>query len=600
MQTERLWGSFRTRVFRCRPRYALAGSTGKARIVKLTAHRAFVQVAAGRMPASESSNDDMESERVPFDIAIPRTNDEGPLNFQLASGETLFFLGANGAGKSALVTKLNATHKNSRRISAHRKMWFPENAIDITPAQSKQLDQNIRAHDAQVQSRYREEYADQRVSKALFELLSAENVRARSIAHEVTAKNVERANELAEAPSPVEILNRLLNAVGLSISIHIPQGEEIVASKSGSDPFNLARLSDGERNAILLAANVLTAPQDSLLLIDEPERHLHRSISSPLLTLLFAERPDCSFVISTHEVMLPIDNPSSSVILVRSCVYTGDKPSQWDVDLVSDANAIGEDVRRDILGGRRKLLFVEGDDQSLDKTIYTLLFPEATIAAKRSSRDVEQAVTGIRSSQDLHWVSAFGIVDRDGRAAADIQRLELRSIFPLSAYSVESLYYHPRVVRRVATLVAQLQGVRPEVLYDAAMTAALGALQPHVGRLSARAIEKRLRWQVESSLPRWEAIEAGDPFALNLNLQAERDAEIARLEGFIAASDFSEVLSKYPVRETGALNAIATGLRFRTPGEYEATVRKLLTDDADAAAEMRQEFGGLIAAMAAT
>jgi hypothetical protein len=478
-------------------------------------------------------------------------------------------------------------------------MWFEDNAIDITPAQSKQLDVNIRAQDSQPRSRWREEYADQRASKSLFELMSAENVRARAIAKAMTEKNVPQAAELAASSSPLEILNRLLNAVGLSMNISLPQGEEIVASKNGSAPFNLARLSDGERNALLLAANVLTAPADTLLLVDEPERHLHRSIISPLLTLLFAERPDCSFVISTHEVMLPIDNPSSSVVLVRACEYRGDDPNAWDVDLVSDANAIGEDVRRHILGGRRKLVFVEGEEDSLDRTIYTLLFPQVTVAAKGSSRDVEQAVAGIRGSQELHWVSAFGIVDRDGRAARDIERLEQRFVFPLSVYSVESLYYHPRVIRRVATLVAQLQVAQADELYNAAMDAALAALRPHVRRLSARAIEKRLRWQVESSLPRWEAIEAGNPFALTLNLQTARDAEIARFEECMAALNFSEILSKYPVRETGALHAIAIALRFQTPGQYEAAVRKLLTDDAQAAAEMRQDFGGLGAAIAA-
>jgi ABC-type molybdenum transport system ATPase subunit/photorepair protein PhrA len=569
-------------------------------VMQMKGLSAFVKVSArGISDQQPASRNETEFTSMPFDIAIPRTNGREPLQTQLAPGNALFLLGANGTGKSSLVTKLNSVHRNSRRISAHRKMWFEDNAIDITPAQSKQLDQNIRNQDAQMRSRYREEYADQRASKALFDLISAENTRARDIAEAMTAKNIARATDLAEGFSPLAVLNRLMNAVGLSMTISILRGEEINASKNGSAPFNLARLSDGERNGLLLAANVLTSPPDTLLLVDEPERHLHRSIISPLLTLLVAERPDCSFIISTHEVMLPIDNPSSSVLLVRACEYAGDEPVGWDVDLVSDANEIGEDVRRHILGGRRKLVFVEGEEESLDKTIYTLLFPEVTVAAKRSSREVEQSVAGIRGSQELHWVSAFGIVDRDGRDAGDIQRLEQRSVYPLSVYSVESLYYHPRVVRRVASLVAKLHGARADALLDAAMAAAFASLRPHLRRLSARAIEKRLRWKVESSLPRWEAIEAGQPFALNINLQAERDAEIARLEARIAALNFSEILGNYPVRETGALNAIANGLRFQTPAQYEAAVRKLLTDDAQAAEEMRQDFGGLLAAIAA-
>ena len=78
-----------------------------------------------------------------------------------------------------------------------------------------------------------------------------------------------------------------------------------MASKSGSDSYSVAEMSDGERNALLLAAEVLTVPSGTLILIDEPELHLHRSIISSLLTGLFSNRSDCMFVISTHEVMLP-------------------------------------------------------------------------------------------------------------------------------------------------------------------------------------------------------------------------------------------------------------------------------------------------------
>ena len=42
--------------------------------------------------------------------------------------------------------------------------------------------------------------------------------------------------------------------------------------------YGAAELSDGERNALLISAEILTAKDGTLLIIDEPERHLHRSI----------------------------------------------------------------------------------------------------------------------------------------------------------------------------------------------------------------------------------------------------------------------------------------------------------------------------------
>jgi hypothetical protein len=57
----------------------------------------------------------------------------------------------------------------------------------------------------------------------------------------------------------------------------IKEGEQILAKKECGEPYSIAELSDGERNALLIAATVLTVKPGTLLLIDELERHLHRS-----------------------------------------------------------------------------------------------------------------------------------------------------------------------------------------------------------------------------------------------------------------------------------------------------------------------------------
>jgi predicted ATPase len=63
----------------------------------------------------------------------------------------------------------------------------------------------------------------------------------------------------------------------LPIEISVEEGQKIVARKNGGNGYSVAELSDGERNAFLIAADVLTAKPGTLILIDEPERHLHRS-----------------------------------------------------------------------------------------------------------------------------------------------------------------------------------------------------------------------------------------------------------------------------------------------------------------------------------
>jgi predicted ATPase len=48
------------------------------------------------------------------------------------------------------------------------------------------------------------------------------------------------------------------------------------------DPYTAAEMSDGERAAFYLIGQTLMAPENSLIIFDEPELHIHRSIMSTL------------------------------------------------------------------------------------------------------------------------------------------------------------------------------------------------------------------------------------------------------------------------------------------------------------------------------
>jgi ABC-type cobalamin/Fe3+-siderophores transport system ATPase subunit len=291
-----------------------------------------------------------------FDLEV-RLTVGGPLNFSVDVGQTVFVLGANGTGKSSLMQRFYSSHAgNARRISAHRQTWFASNTIDLSALQKRQTEQNILSTDKQPQSRWRDDYSSQRPSIAIYDLIDAENVRARSITAAVDNEKIEVAKQLAKKDAPIKIINELLCLSNLPIKISVQESEQVVASKSGGTEYSISELSDGERNALLIAADVLTVKAGTIVFIDEPERHLHRSIISPLLTNLFAKRKDCAFVVSTHEVMLPIDNPTARTLLLRGCAYSGNTINQWDADLVAAEAEIEDDLKRDILGPRRKLL----------------------------------------------------------------------------------------------------------------------------------------------------------------------------------------------------------------------------------------------------
>jgi ABC-type Mn2+/Zn2+ transport system ATPase subunit len=536
---------------------------------------------------------------MPFDLSIPRGN--GPaLHLAVGAGEVILLLGANGTGKSSLMHRFYGAHNaNARRITAHRQTWFESNAITLSPQARQQQENNIRGHDTNPQARWKEDYAAARSSIAIYDLVDAENVRAREITSAVDSDNFDLAKELRKKDAPIKIINELLRLSNIPVTIAIQENAQVVASKNGSAPYSIAELSDGERNAILIAANVLTAKHGTLLLIDEPERHLHRSIISPLLSLLFAKRPDCAFVVSTHDVMLPFDNPDARTLLIRGCSYNGSSVTAWDADIVAAGSGIDDDLRRDILGARRKILFVEGVEKSLDKPLYSLVFPDVSVIAKGSCRDVERAVVSIRDADGLHWLDAFGLVDNDRRPEAEIDRLKEGGVYATAVFSVEGVYYHPEVQRQVAERHSSTTGGDFNKCIAEAGSAAIAAITPHVQRLAERVAEKLVREEFFAHIPNKDQMSAAAQVNISIDVPRIVGEERVRLQNALETGDMATLVSRYPIRETPALNEIARKLGFQDRDQYEGAVRKLLMDEADALTFVRSLFGTLAADIAA-
>ena len=523
----------------------------------------------------------------PVNIQIQRG--DLPFDISIEAGKALFLLGANGTGKSALLHRINAgSMLPTRRISANRQNWLNSSAIEFISSQKLQFEQQSSNWDRHPESRFKEQ--NSRTALTIFELVDAENTAARAIASAMREDNEKHARELAGRKSPIATINQLFATSNLPVLINVEAGDRITASKAGSAPFGIAELSDGERNALLIAANVLTAKAETLLIIDEPERHLHRSIISPLISQLIEIRSDCFFVIATHDIQLPIDNPDSQVLLLRGCVFNGQSASSWEFDLLPGDVEIDETLKSDILGSRRLMIFVEGVGASLDRPLYTLLFPNASIVPKQSSRDVERAVRGLRSTDSTHWVQAYGIIDGDARPKEQAAALAADGLFVLPFYSVESIYYHPRFVKAVSK---RLKGTEGEVYAEQCLRDAVRSVSTHVDRLASRASEKIVRQMIESHRPTFDAVASLAPINVSVDVAAVVREEADALRACIEKQDWLGIAKRYPVRETPALSMISRGIGFANSRSYESAVLQMLKDDADELGFARSLFESL-------
>lgn len=255
-----------------------------------------------------------------------------------------------------------------------------------------------------------------------------------------------RAGNLTEAaPTKFETLTniwqRLLPHRRLVIS-----GDDIqVSAVDSSATYPGSDMSDGERAIFYLIAQALVAAESSLLVIDEPELHVHPSVTSRLWDEIEAARKDCAFIFITHDLHFAAARTAQKYV-IKSYNPT---PS-WSIENVPEDSGFSEETTTLILGSRRPILFVEGAGTSLDLAIYRCCYPEWTVIPRGSCEQVVHAVVTMRANAQLTRITCAGIVDADDYTPEDIQHLNSLGVFPLPVSEVENLILLPEVSRAIA------------------------------------------------------------------------------------------------------------------------------------------------------
>ena len=536
-------------------------------------------------------------------LEIPRISND-PIILTVKNGDQLFIVGANGSGKSALIQRFVSVLPQDRvkRITAHRQTWFNSGSIDLTPANRQQHEKQNRGYDRNYESRWKDYNPGWNLSAALFDLVAKENTRARVITRHVDNHNSKKAEEIsAESPSPFDQINELLSLATLTVTIENSNDRDLLARHPAGQSFtgqsfSIAEMSDGERNAMIIAAQVITADPGTVFLIDEPERHLHRSITQPFLSALFDLRSeDCTFIISTHEIGLPIANPDAQILMLRSSQWRGDRCVAWDAETLEPKSSIPEDIKLAILGARNRILFVEGTPtSSLDFPLYTALFPDISVAPKGSCEDVQKAVLGLRDSQKLHHVEAFGLIDRDNRKDENVKKLEEKGVFALEVYSVEALYYCSDAIAAVAYEQAKLRGEDSTQLIESAKKESIKVLKDHAEEMAAKRCKRQIQELTLSKIPNWESIkdDSIQSFCIPIDSQLY-SKELNRFNKLVDEENLNKLIARYPVRQSCAFETIARSLVCKNRTDYERIVINLIRRDNELAEKLKKRIGPL-------
>lgn len=528
-----------------------------------------------------------------FSLNIPRPEGD-PIYFSLSAGEIAFLLGANGTGKSSLMYQASKqADGKALRVTAQRQTWMDSDGPELTSANRVTHSSLIGNTDKTEESRFKDTYGNHRLGIMLFDLVSQENNRARKIAKAVDAEIPEDILAAKDKKSVLTQINELLANAGIPVQLSLGSGERILAKKSGGLSYGASGLSDGERSTLILAGNVLTAPGGSLVLIDEPERHLHRSISAPLLSELVRLRDDCAFVVSTHDIDLPMDFPEAPTVLVRGCNFTGRNCQSWEADLLDVGTEVDDILKRDLLGARRKIVFVEGNQTSLDKKLYERLLPGVSVLPKGGCSDVEQAVKGGKDTENFNWLQVAGIVDADGFDDAAVAAKRAICVYALPFEAVEAIYYHPTVISAVAVAQCEVSGDNAAAMSHTALSNAVSKIRDHTERLSKKAAKKRVRRAAMSAIPNDDILLTQTGLQATFDGPAIHTYKKTELDAAVTANDWAAVIKVCPIKKTEALDAVSIALGFRTRTDYEKAVLHQLDKNPELLNTCRSFLNGL-------
>ena len=219
-----------------------------------------------------------------------------------------------------------------------------------------------------------------------------------------------------------------------------------VLNKDGQEiKYSSTQMSDGERAVLYLASQVLCVPQNMIMIIDEPEIHLHRSIMNRLWKTLEKYRPDCLFIYITHDLQFAAAHGNVDKIWIKE--FDG---QNWKFEKIEGSD-LPEELTLEILGSRRNVLFVEGERNSYDLQLYMELYPKYLIIACGGCSQVIARTRAYRNSPMLHDCQVYGLIDRDYRSEHEIEVLRNDGIFALDVAEVENLFLVEELIRLMAS-----------------------------------------------------------------------------------------------------------------------------------------------------
>lgn len=384
-------------------------------------------------------------------INLPKSTD-AKIKIDLPVSSSVVITGANGSGKTRLGVWMEfegSQNKIVRRISAQKSLSMPDfsNTSSIEEAKADLEFGTSDVKQVKIDPTHFKTYSRWGNKPSTF-LLSDYDKLMVYLFTEFFQRTIEHSE--GKVPKNEAIIYKIKNIWELIL----PHRELVIEAgkiKTKVKPeikvdidssYNASEMSDGERVIFYLIGQCLTAKENSILVIDEPELHLHKSIHFKLWDILEAEKKDCLFIYITHDLDFASKKASAEKIWIKS--YDG---YNWEWEVLPEFNDFPEELVLEVLGARTSVVFVEGTANSFDLQLYSFFYSDCLVIPKGSCENVIQIVKGLNESGIIGDKKIVGVIDRDRRVQAEIDNLRKSDILVLDVAEVENLFILPEMIK---------------------------------------------------------------------------------------------------------------------------------------------------------
>lgn len=401
---------------------------------------------------------------------------------EIEGNHPVVIIGPNGAGKTRLGVQISKNN-SGERISALRNLQIGN---EIPQSSTEKAEQQVGQMLSSAQTNY------WNLSGELQWLLT--KIKAEDVDEAVHYRDSSLEGEL-QRPKETK-LTRLItfwNKHFPGRSIDFSSYRPMAKSELGSEnqPYQIQRMSDGERVSIYLAARIIDA-DSGILVIDEPEVHLHPVLARRLWNEFEQMRPDCRFVYITHDLPFALSRRDTQFINVKSDGHPEILPKETEIP---------DNVIESILGAasfsvtaERIVFCEEGKRGGRDESFYSSWFKDKSTAviSVGSSEEVIKCTEVFNTGKAIKGGNAIGIIDRDYWPEEYFEKKD-DNIIILNFHELENLFCLPDVFRAVANHI-QIPENEIQSRYDSFIEKARAIFQ---GPMRNKQILERARKRVE-------------------------------------------------------------------------------------------------------